>query len=319
MASKKHIPAAKGTVEIVLLDGGGFITGDDTKIHANGSSEPFYMYDWCFYIYHKATGQRILWDLGISDDRNLYTPFILNYHWPSCNPVGPRRRLVDQLADLDVAAETIDAVIFSHAHWDHCRPPKHEFPNAKIVFGPGTASHCSPGHMLDGDIRPMVQWDSRFFGDKSVQTEFFDELEGRWTAWCSFDRAMDYFGDGSLWIMDAPGHMPGNLSACARLASGEQVLLSGDCCHSRDIFIGRRQIANVDMPDGSKFCLHENLDDSLATIGALREAVDDYGMHIAMAHDAEFIKQGTDDVLMSILHPLFDESCLRRIRAHQRP
>lgn len=51
----------------------------------------------------------------------------------------------------------------------------------------------------------------------------------------------------------------------------------------------------------------------------LREAVNDYGMHIAMAHDAEFIKDGSDGVLMSLLHPLFDDTCLERIRAHQQP
>lgn len=73
------------------------------------------------------------------------------------------------------------------------------------------------------------------------------------------------------------------------------------------------------MPDGSMFCLHENLDAALDTIGKLRIAVRDYGMHIALAHDAEFIKGGKDSTLMSLLHPLFDEECLARIRAHQQP
>lgn len=87
----------------------------------------------------------------------------------------------------------------------------------------------------------------------------------------------------------------------------------------RDIFLGIREIANPLMPDGSRFCLHEDLEAALVTIDRLRKAVDEYGMHIAMAHDAEFIREGTDAVLMSLLHPLFDEECLARIRAYQRP
>ena len=44
---------------------------------------------------------------------------------------------------------------------------------------------------------------------------------------------MDFFGDGSFWIMKAPGHMAGNLCAAARLETGEWVVMASDCCHSR--------------------------------------------------------------------------------------
>lgn len=67
MVSLKNLPAGNKAVDVVLLDGGGFTTADDTKIHANGHSKPYYLYDWCFYIHHKESGQRILWDLGISE------------------------------------------------------------------------------------------------------------------------------------------------------------------------------------------------------------------------------------------------------------
>ncbi|KAF4470599.1 cytochrome p450 [Fusarium albosuccineum] len=227
----EQLPQASGHVQVTLLDGGGFTTADDTKIHADGHDQPYYLYD-------------------------------------------------------------------CHAHWDHCRPVKSEFPNAKVLFGPGTGAHCSPGHIRDGQVQPMVQWDSRFFGDVDVCTDQYQELEGPWNSWGPFGQALDYFGDGSFQIVQAPGHMKGNLAACARLESGEQVVLASDCCHSRDIFLGTKQIATVPMPDGSSFCLHENLDAALDSIEALREAVKKYGMHMAMAHDAEFIKEGNDSTLI---------------------
>lgn len=79
----------------------------------------------------------------------------------------------------------------------------------------------------------MVQWDSRFFGSLDVCTDPYEEPRGIWEPWGPFEKALDYFGDGSFWILQAPGHMEGNLAACARLKSGERILLASDCCHSR--------------------------------------------------------------------------------------
>jgi hypothetical protein len=44
---------------------------------------------------------------------------------------------------------------------------------------------------------------------------------------------MDFFGDGSLWLVQAPGHMPGNLFAAVRVEGDIWIVLGGDCCHSR--------------------------------------------------------------------------------------
>lgn len=65
-------------------------------------------------------------------------------------------------------------------------------------------------------------------------TEVWEELDGTWIPLGPFDRALDFFGDGSFWIIDAPGHMPGNLCAAAKLEGmKEWVLLGSDCCHSQ--------------------------------------------------------------------------------------
>jgi hypothetical protein len=102
------------------------------------------------------------------------------------------------------------------------------FPNATAVFGPGTIAGCSPGHFEDANL----QWDGRFFDPKRA-TEKIEELAGPWQEFGHFEKAMDYFGDGSFWIVQAPGHMPGNCLAVARLQSGDWICLGSDCCHSR--------------------------------------------------------------------------------------
>lgn len=75
---------------------------------------------------------------------------------------------------------------------------------------------------------PNLQWDGRFF-DPDHATERWQELDGEWSSFGPFEKALDYFGDGSFWVLDAPGHMPGNLAAAARLRDGEWVVLGSDC------------------------------------------------------------------------------------------
>lgn len=98
------------------------------------------------------------------------------------------------------------------------------FPNAKAYFGPGTKAACEPGHWKDASL----QWDGRFF-DPDHATEDWEELQGPWKPFGTFERALDYFGDGSFWVLDAPGHMPGNMAAAARLQDGAWVVLGSDC------------------------------------------------------------------------------------------
>jgi glyoxylase-like metal-dependent hydrolase (beta-lactamase superfamily II) len=116
----------------------------------------------------------------------------------------------------------------SHAHWDHCRPIRNVFPEATAVFGPGTIAGCSPGHLKD----PDSQWDGRYF-DPELRSEKLEESVGPWQQFGPFEKAMDYFGDGSFWILEAPGHMPGNCLAVARVRNGDWICLGSDCCHSR--------------------------------------------------------------------------------------
>ena len=102
------------------------------------------------------------------------------------------------------------------------------FPNAKGYFGPGTFENCAPGHTTDPDSR----WDGHLF-DPAHRTENVIEHSGTWKKFGSFEKALDFFGDKSLWVIQAPGHMPGNLICCCRIESGEWLVLGSDCAHSR--------------------------------------------------------------------------------------
>ncbi|KAF2270513.1 Metallo-hydrolase/oxidoreductase [Lojkania enalia] len=305
------LPETNAYVKLCLLDGGSFM-GELAKLHAGVTSGKFRMYDWAFYISHED--RHILWDLGLDEDRSCYTPWVNQFMLTEINHVGPRKSIIHQLGERGVLAEQIDTVLFSHAHWDHSRPIRDEFPNATGCFGPGTKECCSPGHMTD----PSLQWDGRFF-DPERATEKWKELEGPWIPFGPFQEAMDYFGDGSFWIIQAPGHMAGNLCAAARLESGEWVLLGSDCCHSRELLDGKYEISQFCVPGLGKMSLHADIPAAQDTIAKMRILERKLGFHVALAHDAGWLKEGTDMVLMSLLDEHMKRAAKERIPRDEIP
>lgn len=82
-----------------------------------------------------------------------------------------------------------------------------------------------PGYPADeaGEV-PSRAWEDREF----IEVSFDKGLKlGRFNA-------IDYFGDGSFYLLDAPGHTIGHISALARTTGGEGstfIHMIGDACH----------------------------------------------------------------------------------------
>ena len=131
--------------------------------------------------------------------------------------------------------------------------------------------------------------------------------------------------------------MPGNLCACARIESGEWVLLGSDCCHSRWVSIslhishiltdcivlrglleGAKEIATFPLPDGGTGCLHTDVAAAKDTLARLRVLQSQLGVHIALANDASWMEKEDDEVLMSLLDEKFQED-MRRALPLQEP
>ncbi|KAM5354818.1 hypothetical protein ACJ41O_001464 [Fusarium nematophilum] len=242
----RPLPTGPGSVDVQLLDGGSFTANFD-MVHAGSPDEPYRCHSWAFYIYHKATGQRII-----------------------------------------------------HHHWDHSRPIKGMFPNAMGYFGPGTFAHCTPGQFHDEAYSDKGRWDANFFHPEKA-TENCKELQGSWQPFGPFENALDFLGDGSFWIIQAPGHMAGNLAAAARLSDGSWVILASDCCHSKALLEGNEDFQTWKGPQGEVESLHEDLCAARETVRKIRMLETNYGAHVALAHDSSWMVSGTDKVLMSLL------------------
>lgn len=59
-------------------------------------------------------------------------------------------------------------------------------------------------------------------------------------------QAHDYFGDGSLVILNVPGHTTGHISALVRTSPDTYALLGGDVCHFTGVI---RPSSYIPMPD----------------------------------------------------------------------
>lgn len=124
----------------------------------------------------------------------------------------------DQLATLKVDPAKIVRIGASHYHADHIGQAQ-DFPGATLLIGKDdwdalkAVQPGSPPRMGAPDPKPVQHWIS---GGGKV-----DPVTG--------DR--DVFGDGSVVMIDLPGHTPGHHALLVRLKNKGAVLLSGDTAH----------------------------------------------------------------------------------------
>ncbi|ESK90425.1 metallo-beta-lactamase superfamily protein [Moniliophthora roreri MCA 2997] len=176
---------------------------------------------YAFLIEHAGTGRRIMFDLGARKDMENFAPAVKErfLSLPGFN-IKVEKDVVEQLQEGNVYLDTIDTVIWSHTHLDHTGDMSKFPPSTKLVLGPGSDKRTYP------TVNDAMLLDSDFFGRDVQEISFEDSslnIAGRPT--------LDFFGDGSLYLFDMPGHCPGHISALARVKPDSFVLLGGDSCH----------------------------------------------------------------------------------------
>ncbi|OAA74893.1 Beta-lactamase-like protein [Akanthomyces lecanii RCEF 1005] len=247
------------------------------NIFISGLSGEAHVPSWRFLVSHKTSNTKLWFDLGMSTDLADYPPAIQAIHQKMFNATPAVNTLADDLKSLNLSGNDIKFVIASHAHWDHIFPAKQFLPNAK----PATEdSH----------------YDERIWNPQAAELPIselpspVDEPE-KWTSLGTFDRAYDFFGDGSFYVIDSPGHMTGNLSALCRTKTRDGqlrwILLGGDCLHSTQ-FLQNPEAPFGHIPQSPSGCIEENPEvarDTIRRISALK--VSNSRVLVWLAHAGE--------------------------------
>ena len=153
----------------------------------------------CYLIRH--ADHYMIWDTG--------------YPVTAATPNGPTVKvtLVDQLAQLKIKPEQINYVGISHYHGDHTGQAA-SFPQATLLIGQGDWDVLKgPTPSGTTNAAPLKHWLS---GEGKSEPVAKDK---------------DVFGDGTVVMLDMPGHTPGHHSLLVKLKDKGNVLLTGDQAH----------------------------------------------------------------------------------------
>ncbi|PWY89926.1 hypothetical protein BO70DRAFT_368555 [Aspergillus heteromorphus CBS 117.55] len=224
-----QVPASSSTVDVRVID-------TNTRLYLkpgvfwepilrgfDGPHAPIY----CFLISHDK--HHILFDLGVRTDWENHAPKIVRLIKSTtevtCCEKDVASILDDDTTDLGIRSTDIEAIVWSHSDFDHVGDPS-RFPHTtELVVGPGVRKRSWPGYpsnpdgtVLDSDAAGRVVREISFDGT-SMKVGGFD--------------AFDYFGDGSFYLLDAPGHAPGHMCALARTTADPPsfVFMGADACH----------------------------------------------------------------------------------------
>lgn len=177
-----------------------------------------------FLIEH--AGKRILFDLGIRKDWENLPPGIVGVVHHVGSKISIEKDVSEILEENDISVKdgAIDSVIWSHSHFDHIGDLTTFPKSTALVVGKGFRNNFLPAYP-ENQKSDVFAHD--FEGRELREIDFSQGLKiGR------FD-AHDYFGDGSFYLLDTPGHMVGHMCGLVRTSASPPtfVLLGGDASH----------------------------------------------------------------------------------------
>ncbi|KAI0768742.1 Metallo-hydrolase/oxidoreductase [Trametes elegans] len=251
---------------VSALDGGHIEMSMDHIVDIGIPGEKVDLPDLMFLLQHNTTGARFLFDLGIRTDLENMAKgpreLIQRYHVN----LGGRPDLRDTLTKGSIVPDDIKHIGISHIHFDHTGDPT-LFPNATFL----------PDFV-----------DTNFALDVPPERITFLSPD-RWSALGPFPHAHDFYGDGSLYIIDAAGHVPGHLNLLVRTsADGGWLLLAADAVHDRLILTGEARFAHHPLLG----CVHLDptaAETHLERIPALQEA--NLRVRVLLSHHKPWYKE----------------------------
>ncbi|KAI0441741.1 beta-lactamase-like protein [Xylaria telfairii] len=238
------IPPSRATVSVSIIDTGSWAYNVPYENFFSPLLDGLDTFDFCSYVFlvthHGTDGERrVLFDLGMRKDCEELFPIAIQTIKNLGYDMEMEKDTADILVEHGGKLSEIEAIVWSHLHWGHTGNPS-RFPNSvKVLVGPGVIE----ASMLGWPKAATAEFNETDIANREVveisEDQFTVEIGGL--------PAYDYFGDGSFYVLSAPGHSVGHLNALARIGSEPEsyILMAADSVQLGDEF---RPSAAVPLP-----------------------------------------------------------------------
>lgn len=197
----------------------------------------------CYLIRHRD--RYLLWDTGLPGA-------LVGRPEPAPGGFSLRTSIRDQLTRVGVRPDQISFVGISHYHGDHTGQAA-DFPGATLLIGTPDWEVIRARPEEAAKFTPWISGGSR------VQPVPADH---------------DVFGDGSVMMLNMPGHTPGHHTLLVRLPTTGYVLLSGDLYHFTENF-----------RTGGMPSFNQNRTDTLASMDRFRAIARNLNARVIIQHE----------------------------------
>lgn len=228
-----------------------------------------------FLLTHSLNGKKVVFDLGIRKDWENYPPVIVKWI-NEVFPVDVPQDVAESLSKGKLSTHAIDFVCLSHLHFDHTGDTNLFKHSTFLVGGRGQA-------LLEKTYPSDPESPFPHLLLPPGRTQFLDPASGGPIG--PFPHALDFFNDGSLYLVDAPGHLPGHLNALVRTsADGGWIYLAGDSAHHWKLVTLEAEIA-MGHPGHFGACAHDNKEAADQNIRRINQLWKTPRVRVMLAHD----------------------------------
>lgn len=222
------IPVSTATVDVRIINTTSYQKTETQNLlqYAVRGHKTMSLPSYAFLITNNTENVHLLFDLGMRKDWQkacppAMLPLISDDGRETPLQVCVEYDIVDLLdnGQTGITSDHISAVIWSHHHFDHRGDMARFPPSTRLIVGPGLIQNYlhTEVHKSELEGREVIE----------MAHADFNMFIGGFLA-------HDAFGDGSFYLLSAPGHSVGHLCALARTSSSPTstyVFLGGDCAY----------------------------------------------------------------------------------------